>query len=169
MIHLLAPLTYICFLMWPLQHRNGNSNPVHFDWYIYHCLNYFWCTSHEFAISSACANIWRGKHHQWINIQMFWSSLRLRCQRILCRTFSAFTVFSWLVMALKTSSGTQFHGCTFHQHFAETNLTLIGHSPELFFCNLPEIGERRGKEREPGNKVGWKFVMIKVAMTLELS
>ena len=23
--------TYICFLMWPAQHRNGNSNPVRFS------------------------------------------------------------------------------------------------------------------------------------------
>ena len=27
--------TYICFLMWPPQHRNGNSNPVCFDRYGY--------------------------------------------------------------------------------------------------------------------------------------
>ena len=30
------------FLMWPSQHRNGNSNPVRFDRYEHHCVNYFW-------------------------------------------------------------------------------------------------------------------------------
>ena len=35
---------FICFLMWPPQHRkyNGNSNPMHFGRYEYHWANYFW-------------------------------------------------------------------------------------------------------------------------------
>ena len=33
---------YICFLMWPSQHRNDISNPVRFDRYEYRCVNYFW-------------------------------------------------------------------------------------------------------------------------------
>jgi len=41
--------TYICFLMWPPQHRNSNSNPVHFNRHEYHCINYFWL------------------HEQWLN------------------------------------------------------------------------------------------------------
>ena len=31
---------YICFLVWPPQHRNGNSNPMHFNQYECHCAKF---------------------------------------------------------------------------------------------------------------------------------
>ena len=48
--------------------------------------------------------------------------------------------FAWLVMIFKTRSGTEFHGCTFHQCSAETNLTLICPSTKTFVCTLPDSG-----------------------------
>ena len=78
--------TYICFLMWPPQHRHGNSNPVRFDRYEYHCVIYFWLHKRRlnprFPLHAAILD-----EDSIPNIQIFWSSLRFRCQGILCIIF----------------------------------------------------------------------------------
>ena len=122
--------------MWPSLHRNANSNLVSFNQYEYYCVNYFWLlSSSEFAMSSACVNIWRGKHSR--KIQIFWSSLRFRCQRIFCIIFGVqgfFLNWSWPL----SQGQAQFLGCTFHLPSAETNLAPICTSPKSFVFNFPD-------------------------------
>ena len=78
--------TYICFLMWPPQHRHGNSNPVRFDRCECHCVIYFWLHKRwlnpRFPLHAAILD-----EDSIPNIQIFWSSLRFRCQGILCIIF----------------------------------------------------------------------------------
>ena len=74
---------------------------------------------------------------------MFWSSLCLRCQRILCIIIFIFSIRGFFLTSHDLKDKVRYTVSLLHVPSTlcrDTDLTLICHSPKSFFCNLPDSG-----------------------------
>ena len=124
-------ILYICFLKWPPQHINGNSNLV--------CFGMDTTTRiPKLFLTAQTANPPRFPWHvpnesiadkHPINIQIFCRKLHFRCQRTLCIIFRVQDHVRYSLMAALICLRS-----------VETNLTPTCPSPKSFVCNLPDSG-----------------------------